>query len=94
VVRVILTDIEGTLGPVAFVRVVLTVDGDLRPLFGGFFGTASGPKTDSDSYCRIAAAIATQVGEIRFLSDLVGELDAAATAGMQTCWLVVPLHRP
>ena len=67
-----------------------TIDGDLRPLLSGLFDTTSGPKTDPESYRRIAAAIGVPPAEIRFLSDLVGELDAAATAGMHTCWLVRP----
>lgn len=67
-----------------------SIDGDLRPLLRGLFDTTSGPKTDPESYHRIAAAIGVPPGEIRFLSDLVGELDAAATAGMHTCWVVRP----
>jgi enolase-phosphatase E1 len=67
-----------------------TIDGDLRPLLSGLFDTTWGPKTDPESYRRIAAAIGVPPAEIRFLSDLVGELDAAATAGMRTCWLVRP----
>ena len=67
-----------------------TIDGDLRPLLRGLFDTTSGPKTDPESYRRIAAAIGVPPVEIRFLSDLVAELDAAATAGMHTCWVVRP----
>ena len=67
-----------------------TLDGDLRPLLRGFFDTTSGPKTDPESYRRIAAAIGVPPAEVRFLSDLVGELDAAAATGMYTCWVVRP----
>lgn len=67
-----------------------TLDGDLRPLLRGFFDTTSGPKTDPESYRRIAAAIGVPPAEVRFLSDLVGELDAAAATGMYTCWVIRP----
>ena len=58
--------------------------GDLGPLFSGYFDTETGPKRDAESYRRIASAIGVPPGEIRFLSDIVEELDAAAAAGMQT----------
>jgi enolase-phosphatase E1 len=62
--------------------------GDLRPLFRGFFDTTSGPKTDPDSYRRICAATAAAPRQLLFLSDLGAELDAAAAAGLPTTWLV------
>lgn len=35
-----------------------TAQGDLTPLFGGFFDTATGAKREAASYARIAAALA------------------------------------
>lgn len=62
--------------------------GDLTPLFSGYFDTHTGGKREVDSYCRIAEQTGFRSEEILFLSDIREELDAAAQAGMQTCWLV------
>ena len=62
--------------------------GDLTPIFSGYFDTTVGAKRDTDSYKRIAADIAIDPSQILFLSDVKEELDAAHTAGMQTIWLV------
>ncbi|MBS0516471.1 MAG: acireductone synthase [Proteobacteria bacterium] len=62
--------------------------GDLTPLFSGYFDTEVGGKREVDSYRRIAAAIKTPPDQILFLSDIVQELDAAATAGLQTVQLL------
>lgn len=62
--------------------------GDLRPLFKGFFDTRVGHKQESQSYQAIADSIGTSAGDILFLSDVAGELDAAGQAGMQTWQLV------
>ena len=61
--------------------------GDLTPLFSGCFDTEIGPKRDPNSYRSIAIAIGRPADEILFLSDVVEELDAARTAGMQTTLL-------
>jgi enolase-phosphatase E1 len=62
--------------------------GDLTPLFSGYFDTTSGGKKEPDSYRRVAQAIGLPAGDILFLSDIEAELDAALEAGMQTCQLV------
>jgi enolase-phosphatase E1 len=62
--------------------------GDLTPLFEGYFDTVIGPKKEADSYRNIVAAIGVVAADILFLSDVAGELDAAAAAGMRTCQLV------
>jgi enolase-phosphatase E1 len=64
--------------------------GDLTPLFEGYHDTTTGPKREETSYRAIAAAYALPPGEILFLSDVRGELDAAAAAGMATGLLVRP----
>lgn len=62
--------------------------GDLTPLFSGYFDTTTGAKREPMAYERITAEIGLPAHEILFLSDVVEELDAAVTAGMQTCLLV------
>jgi enolase-phosphatase E1 len=61
-----------------------TAEGDLTPLFSGYFDTTSGAKTEATSYQRIATTIGIAPEQILFLSDLVSELDAARDASMQT----------
>ena len=65
-----------------------TPDGDLTGWFAGFFDTRIGAKRDAASYTAIAAALRLPPDELLFLSDIEAELDAAATAGWQTCQLV------
>jgi enolase-phosphatase E1 len=67
-----------------------STDGDLTPLFGGFFDTRVGVKRDSESYTRLAIGMNVPTLEVLFLSDIEAELDAAAMAGMRTCQLVRP----
>jgi len=62
--------------------------GDLTPLFSGHFDTNIGAKGEAGSYSRIIQQLGLPAQEILFLSDVKAELDAAATTGMQTCWLV------
>jgi len=61
--------------------------GDLSTPFSGYFDTETGPKRDTESYRRIAQAIGIPSSEILFLSDVVEELDAARTTGMNTTLL-------
>jgi enolase-phosphatase E1 len=63
-------------------------DGDLEPLFRGFFDTTTGGKREAASYAAIAAALSLPPAEILFLSDVAEELDAAAASGLATCQLV------
>ncbi|BBA34455.1 HAD superfamily hydrolase [Methylocaldum marinum] len=62
--------------------------GDLTPLFSGYFDTRIGPKQEEASYRTIARQIGLPPASILFLSDIVGELDAAKSAGFLTCQLV------
>ncbi len=61
--------------------------GDLRPLIAGYFDTTVGPKREAASYRAIAERIGLPAKAILFLSDVTGELDAAASAGMRTLQL-------
>ena len=58
--------------------------GDLAPVFSGWFDTISGSKREAASYARIAAAIGDPPEAILFLSDVQAELDAAAASGLRT----------
>jgi len=64
-----------------------TAEGDLTPLFSGYFDATTGPKLETASYRRIASLIAVPPSDILFLSDHVGELAAARDAGMRTLCL-------
>ena len=58
--------------------------GDLTPLLRWHFDTSVGAKTNPESYRRIAASMGESTEAVLFVSDIVAELDAARTAGMQT----------
>jgi enolase-phosphatase E1 len=62
--------------------------GDLTPWFEGYFDTTTGPKQEPSSYVAIAEKIGRPPERILFLSDIEGELDAAASAGLTTCQLI------
>jgi len=68
--------------------------GDLTPLINHYFDTTTGPKTDPDSYRRIAATMDLPPAEVLFLSDLVRELNAANEARMQTALCIRPGNEP
>lgn len=57
--------------------------GDLSPLFSGWFDTTTGPKREAQSYVLIAVAMGVSPADILFLSDISAETDAAKAAGMQ-----------
>jgi enolase-phosphatase E1 len=61
-----------------------TTAGDLTRFIDAYFDTTTGPKSDSQSYLRIAGSLTLAAHEILFISDVVKELDAARQAEMQT----------
>jgi len=67
-----------------------TTEGDLTNYLSGYFDTAMGAKTDASSYRAIADRIGSLPAEILFVSDVIPELDAARTAGMETVLCVRP----
>jgi enolase-phosphatase E1 len=72
-----------------------TASGDLTPFIRAYFDTTTGPKTEPRSYTLIATALQRPPSEIRFISDVSDELDAASTAGMRTALCVrTPRARP
>ena len=71
-----------------------TAEGDLCRLFEGFHDTTTGAKQEPASYRAIAEAFALPPAAILFLSDVRGELDAAAAAGLRTGLLLRPGNHP
>jgi enolase-phosphatase E1 len=65
-------------------------DGDLTTCVRWYFDTRVGPKTESDSYRRIAQSMGVPVENVLFLSDVTNELDAARSAGMRVRLAVRP----
>jgi enolase-phosphatase E1 len=61
-----------------------STEGDLTPFIWKFFDTTTGPKAESESYRKIALACARSPEEMLFVSDVVSELDAAQSAGLET----------
>ena len=57
--------------------------GDLSPLFSGWFDTTTGPKREAMSYVLIADALGIAPADILFLSDVAAETDAARAAGLR-----------
>lgn len=68
--------------------------GDLTPFIGKYFDTYIGAKKDAESYCRIAAELEIEPAKILFVSDITDELDAAASAGLETLLCVRPGNHP
>ena len=67
-----------------------TDEGDLTPLFSGWFDTGVGGKKEVSSYTRIADEIGVPPDAVLFLSDNPDELSAASRAGFE----VIGLDRP
>ena len=67
-----------------------TDHGDLTPFISDYFDTNVGPKREPDSYRTIAEALAFDLYDILFISDVSEELDAAQTAGVQTLLAIRP----
>jgi enolase-phosphatase E1 len=67
-----------------------TEHGNLLPFLSGHYDTTTGPKREAGSYHKIAADFNLPPEQILFLSDVVEELDAAHSAGLQTCLIERP----
>ena len=61
---------------------------DVRYLFSGYFDTTLGNKQDPQSYRKIVEREGLAATETLFLSDVEGELDAAAESKIQTARLL------
>ncbi|SRR6266542_4571098 len=71
-----------------------TEAGDLTKFISNYFDTTVGSKTDVQSYRQIATALDLAPSEVLFVSDVVDELAAASSAGMQTLLCVRPGNYP
>jgi enolase-phosphatase E1 len=67
-----------------------TEAGDLTGYIDQYFDTSVGKKIDPQSYATIAANLSLNPPQVLFVSDVVAELDAANSAGMQTRMCVRP----
>lgn len=67
-----------------------TTVGDLTGFIRAYFDTSTGPKTETESYRRIAAALGLPPPEILFVSDALAELNAARHVGLATACCVRP----
>jgi enolase-phosphatase E1 len=65
-----------------------TIYGDLTTFIRGYFDTGVGPKTSIESYWTIADRIDVAPDGVLFVSDVLGELDAARGAGTRTALCV------
>jgi enolase-phosphatase E1 len=64
--------------------------GDLTPFIDAYFDTRTGPKVESESYCKIAEAMNTDSADVLFISDSIKELGAARDAGLNTLLCLRP----
>lgn len=67
-----------------------TEAGDLTRYISHYFDTGIGQKGESESYQRIASSLSLDPNEILFISDVVGELEAASNAGIKTLLCIRP----
>lgn len=67
-----------------------TEAGDLTAFLSGYFDTETGSKKETESYQKIAQAIGAAPSQILFISDVVAELKAAQSSGMQTLFSLRP----
>jgi enolase-phosphatase E1 len=65
-----------------------TPAGDLTRMISSYFDTTTGPKVVPKSYLRIAASLDHAPAQVLFVSDVVEELNAARSVGMQTALCV------
>ena len=71
-----------------------TEGGDLTKYISDYFDTNVGKKGEAESYRKIAAAMGMKPSEIVFISDVVGELEAASEAGMKVLLSIRPGNHP
>jgi enolase-phosphatase E1 len=64
-----------------------TEQGDMTELFSGYFDTTTGPKLEAESFRTISRSIGLPAETVLFVSDHIGEIEAAHSAGMQAVWV-------
>lgn len=67
-----------------------TREGSLLDLFRGHYDTKIGSKREADSYSAIVDEFQLPANQILFVSDVVAELEAAASSGLSTALCVRP----
>jgi enolase-phosphatase E1 len=67
-----------------------TESGDLTRYIDQYFDTSVGKKTEPQSYLAIASHLALYTPQVLFVSDVVAELEAAKSAGMETRMCIRP----
>lgn len=67
-----------------------TPHGSLLKHFSGHFDTTTGPKTEAESYRKIAAAIGSPPEQVLFVTDIPKEAEAAEEASMQVRLAIRP----
>lgn len=68
--------------------------GDLTVFISNYFDTRTGHKREAESYRKIASTLSFPPVEILFISDIIEELDAARSAGMNILLAVRPGNLP
>jgi hypothetical protein len=71
-----------------------TESGNLTEYIDNYFDTTIGSKTAVECYLRIAIALSLRPMEVLFISDIVEELNAASSAGLQSLLSIRPGNRP
>lgn len=71
-----------------------TEAGDLTGFINGYFDTETGPKSEAESYRRIADALKLRSSAMVFVSDVTAELKAARAAGLETILCMRPGNHP
>jgi enolase-phosphatase E1 len=71
-----------------------TEAGDLTSFIEGYFDTNIGAKKDPESYRGIARELGLEPPDLLFISDVVDELEAASSAGLQTLLCIRPGNHP
>lgn len=71
-----------------------TNKGDLTPMIAEYFDTNVGAKREVESYRTIAEKLGIPAANVLFASDIVEELDAARSAGMNTALSIRPGNAP
>ncbi len=71
-----------------------TEEGNLRTHLSAHYDTTTGPKREAESYKLIARDAGVEPALVTFLSDVVEELDAAQSAGMNAVLVVRPGNYP
>lgn len=71
-----------------------TEAGSLLPYLSGHFDTTIGMKQESGSYERIVSDLKVEPGRVLFLTDILGEAQAAIRAGLQSHIVVRPGNAP